>query len=54
MKKFKPTPEGFLEAMEWAKTVPHENGKTLYDFVSIFDSSEEKLSFINVYYGKKK
>jgi len=52
MSKFKSTPEGFSEAMEWAKTVPHENGKTLYEFISTISSSEEKLSFVNTYYGK--
>jgi len=52
MSKFEPTPEGFYQAMEWAKTIPHENGKTLYDFISILDSSEEKLSFVNTYKGK--
>ena len=52
MTKFKSTPEGFFEAMEWAKTVPHENGETLYELVSKLPSSEEKLSFVNMYYGK--
>lgn len=52
MSKFSYTPEGFSEAMEWAKTIPHENGKTLFEFISNFPSSEEKLSFVNTYYGK--
>jgi len=52
MSKFPPTSEGFNNAMEWSKTIPHENGKSLYDFVKIFSSSEEKLMFINRYYGK--
>jgi hypothetical protein len=52
MTKFKSTPEGFSKAMEWAKTVPHENGKTLYEFINTISSSEEKLSFVNTYYGK--
>lgn len=52
MSKFKSTPEGFYDAMEWAKTIPHENGGTLFDFISILPSSEEKLSFVNKYYGK--
>ena len=52
MSKFKSTPEGFSEAMEWAKTIPHENGKSLYEFVSFLPSSEEKLHFVNMYYGK--
>lgn len=51
MSKFKSTPEGFSEAMEWAKTIPHENNKTLFDFISVLPSSEEKLSFVNKYYG---
>jgi len=52
MSKFPATPEGFNEAMEWAKTIPHQNGKTLYDFISILPSSEEKLMFVNRYRGK--
>ena len=52
MTKFNYTPEGFNEAMEWAKSVPHENGKSLYEFISTISSSEEKLSFVNTYYGK--
>jgi hypothetical protein len=51
MSKFPATPEGFNEAMEWAKTIPHQNGKTLYDFISILPSSEEKLMFVNTYKG---
>lgn len=52
MSKFTYTPEGFSDAMEWAKTIPHENGGTLFDFISILPSSEDKLSFVNMYYGK--
>jgi len=52
MSRFESTPEGFNEAMEWAKTVPHENGKTLYNFVNILSSSEEKLMIVNAFYGK--
>ena len=49
MSRFESTPEGFNEAMEWAKTVPHENGKTLYDAIKGLPTSEEKLHFINKY-----
>lgn len=52
MTKFKSTPEGFDEAMEWAKTVPHENGKTLYEFINVLPTSQEKLYYINKFYGK--
>ena len=36
MCKFPATPEGFYQAMEWAKTIPHENGKTL-SFLFIYN-----------------
>jgi len=51
MNKFPSTPDGFYEAMEWAKTVSHENGITLFDFIKTIPSSEERLSFVNKYYG---
>ena len=52
MSKFPSTSEGFYNAIEWAKTVPHKNGRTLYDFVNILPSSEEKLYYINKFYGE--
>ena len=48
MDKFKPTTEGFSQAIQWAKTITLSDGISLYDFVDgTYKTSEEKLSFIN-------
>jgi len=48
MDKFKHTPEGFSQAIEWAKTITLNDGISLYNFVEgTYKTSEEKLSFIN-------
>jgi len=49
MSKFEYNSSGFSAAVEWAKTYVIEDGKTLYDAIKVFPTSEEKLHFINKY-----